>query len=62
MTINPVQSDSEYLAAAMAPKILAEVFALGRRTWKCRHCGIETSLLSEVCLGCGTEDVEQGSR
>jgi len=31
------------------------------KQWTCRHCGHQTSCITEFCDGCGIEDCNQGT-
>src|SRR3990167_9366208 len=48
------------LALLRVPVILAQVLELERHRWTCLRCGAHTTVISEMCSGCGREDINQG--
>lgn len=46
--------------AALAKGLWAQVMLEAQILWTCRSCGHQTTILSEVCMGCRTEDLWQG--
>jgi hypothetical protein len=40
--------------------IMADVAQVMLKKWTCRHCGHQTSGITEFCNGCGVEDCRQG--
>ena len=52
--------DNKQAAAMAALAIWADVLEEEKKLWTCRYCGGRTSILSEVCDGCGVEDCGQG--
>lgn len=59
--MRPLGDDKLY-AAMSARRILEDVLPLERLTWICRHCGAQTTMLSEICSKCHREDLNQGLR
>ena len=50
-------------AALAVPGLLAGVFAQEAKRWTCRKCGhTGNSGISEMCDGCGAEDLWQGQK
>ena len=47
------------IAALVLESLVWKVFAEDR-TWACAYCGTRTSILCEICDGCGIEDCSQG--
>lgn len=50
------------MKGALLAALFWECVAAAQATWKCRHCGFDqTSIINEICDGCGVEDCEQGT-
>jgi hypothetical protein len=51
---------SKLIGALRARTLLMDVLEKEKQHWTCSYCGVTTTVLSEICSGCGVEDCEQG--
>ena len=52
-------TDKDFATLA-SRSIFYEVLELASKTWICRYCRSESSVITEFCNGCGREDCNHG--